>query len=310
MSTAINNRYEFIYLFDVKNGNPNGDPDNGNSPRMDFETQNGWVSDVCLKRKIRNYITLVRTTDDEVPENGYDIYVKERSILNNTHQKAYDALGLKIGTKTKAQEKNEMSDKARKWMCQTFFDVRMFGAVMTTGVNCGQVRGPVQLAFASSIDPIVPQEQSLTRMAVTTPEESEKQSGSNRTMGRKDIVPYGLYRCHGFISSAFAKQTLFSEEDLELLFQSLENMFDHDHSAARGEMNPRGLIVFKHDSQLGNAPSHKLFEAVTVIRKEGVEVPRSFNDYDVSIDGKPLDEFVKSGEEKDLGNGVTLIRRI
>jgi CRISPR-associated protein Csd2 len=284
MNTPIQNRYEFIYLFDVKNGNPNGDPDNANSPRMDFETQNGWVSDVCLKRKIRNFITLVKNKEDGTPEDGYDIYVKERSILNVTHQKAYDAKGLKIEKNTKADEKNKMADIARDWMCQTFFDVRMFGAVMTTGVNCGQVRGPVQLAFASSIDPIVPQEQSVTRMAVTTEAESEKQDGSNRTMGRKDIVPYGLYRAHGFISASFAKQTGFSEQDMELLFQSLENMFDHDHSAARGEMNPRGLIVFKHDSKLGNAPSHKLFEAVTVKRKDGVEVPRAFSDYDVAID--------------------------
>jgi CRISPR-associated protein Csd2 len=298
MSTPIKNRYEFIYLFDVKNGNPNGDPDNANAPRMDFETQFGWVSDVCLKRKIRNFITLVKKNEDGTPKDGYDIYVKERSILNVTHQKAYDALGLKIEKGTKAQEKNEMADRARDWMCQTFFDVRMFGAVMTTGVNCGQVRGPVQLAFASSIDPIVPQEQSLTRMAVTTPEESEKQEGSNRTMGRKNIVPYGLYRCHGFISAAFANQTKFSEEDLELLFQSLENMLDHDHSAARGEMNPRGFLVFKHDSQLGNAPSHKLFEAVKVEKKPEVEVTRAFSDYDVTVD------------EASIPDGVTLIHRI
>jgi CRISPR-associated protein Csd2 len=292
MSTSIKNRYEFIYLFDVKNGNPNGDPDNANAPRMDFETNNGWVSDVCLKRKIRNFITLVKNKEDGSPEDGYDIYVKERSILNITHQKAYDALGLKIEKGTKAQEKNDMADKARQWMCQTYFDVRMFGAVMTTGVNCGQVRGPVQLAFASSIDPIVPQEQSLTRMAVTTEAESENQAGSNRTMGRKDIVPYGLYRAHGFISAAFANQTGFSEGDLELLFQSLENMLDHDHSAARGEMNPRGLIVFKHDSKLGNAPSHKLFEAVTVVNKD-VEVPRAFTDYEVTIDRSAIPEGVE-----------------
>ncbi len=298
MNTPIKNRYEFIYLFDVKNGNPNGDPDNANSPRMDFETQNGWVSDVCLKRKIRNFITLVKNKEDGTPEDGYDIYVKERSILNATHQKAYNALGLKIEKSTKAQEKNDMADKARNWMCQTYFDVRMFGAVMTTGVNCGQVRGPVQIAFASSIDPIVPQEQSVTRMAVTTEAESENQSGSNRTIGRKDIVPYGLYRTHGFISAAFANQTGFSEDDLELLFQSFENMLDHDHSAARGEMNPRGLLVFKHDSKLGNAPSHKLFEAVTVKRKDTVEVPRAFTDYEITIDETMIPE------------GVTLIRRI
>jgi len=294
MKSPIQNRYEFVFLFDVKNGNPNGDPDNANAPRMDYETQHGWVSDVCLKRKIRNYICLAQVKEDGAPKDGYDIYVKERSVLNLTHQKAYDALGLKIEKKTKAEEKNKMADQARQWMCQTYFDVRMFGAVMTTGVNCGQVRGPVQLA----IDPIVPQEQSLTRMAVTTEEESEKQEGSNRTMGRKDIVPYGLYRAHGFISAAFAKQTGFSDEDLELLFKSLEEMLDHDHSAARGEMNPRALLVFKHDNQLGNAPSHKLFEAVTVNKKDDVEVPRSFTDYEVSID------------EAAIPSGVTLIRRI
>lgn len=298
MSTPIKNRYEFVFLFDVKNGNPNGDPDNANAPRMDFETQLGWVSDVCLKRKIRNYINLIKMDESGKPEDGYDIYVKERSILNQTHQKAYDALGLKINDKTKAQEKNEMADKARNWMCQTYFDIRMFGAVMTTGVNCGQVRGPVQIAFSTSIDPIASQEQSLTRMAVTTEAESENQDGSNRTMGRKDIVPYGLYRCHGFISAPFAAQTGFSEEDLELLFQSLENMLDHDHSAARGEMNPRKLLVFKHDSQLGNAQSHKLFDLVTVAKKPNVEVPRSFSDYNLTID------------ESAIPNGVTLIRRI
>lgn len=295
MSTPIKNRYEFVFLFDVKNGNPNGDPDNANAPRIDFETQQGWVSDVCLKRKVRNYINLVKTDDDGKPEDGYDVYVKERSILNQTHQKAYDALGLKIEKKTKAQEKNEMADKARNWMCQTFFDIRMFGAVMTTGVNCGQVRGPVQLAFSTSIDPIASQEQSVTRMAVTTEAESENQDGSNRTMGRKDIVPYGLYRCHGFISAPFAAQTGFSEEDLELFFQSLENMFDHDHSAARGEMNARKLIVFKHESKLGNSPSHKLFDLIKI---EEAGVPRSFSDYSIEID--------RSG----LPDGVEIIERI
>ncbi len=298
MKSPIQKRYEFVFLFDVKNGNPNGDPDNANSPRMDYETQHGWVSDVCLKRKIRNYVSLVQTKTDGSPEDGYDIYVKERSILNHAHQRAYDALGLKIEKKTKAEEKNRIADQARQWMCQTYFDIRMFGAVMTTGVNCGQVRGPVQLAFASSIDPIVSQEQSLTRMAVTTVEESEKQDGSNRTMGRKEIVPYGLYRAHGFVSAAFAQQTGFSDEDLELLFESLENMFDHDHSAARGEMAPRALLVFEHDSALGNAPSHKLFERVTVTKKPGVEVPRAFSDYDLTID------------EANLPTGVTLHRRI
>jgi len=298
MNTPIKNRYEFVFLFDVKNGNPNGDPDNANAPRMDFETQHGWVSDVCLKRKIRNFINLVKVDDEGDPEAGYDVYIKERSILNQTHQKAYDALGLKIEAKTKSDEKNAMADKARNWMCQTYFDIRMFGAVMTTGVNCGQVRGPVQLAFSTSIDPIASQEQSLTRMAVTTEAESEKQDGSNRTMGRKDIVPYGLYRCHGFISAPFAAQTGFSEEDLELLFQSLEQMFDHDHSAARGEMSARRLLVFKHENKLGNAPSHKLFDAVSVKKKEGIEAPRSFSDYEVTIN------------DDDFPDGIEIIERI
>ena len=281
MNKALNNRYDILYIFDVINGNPNGDPDNANAPRMDFETQKGWVSDVMLKRKIRNYITLKRDAG-EAPSDGFDIYVKERAILNKQHEKAYTAKGLSLDGK-KAAEKNEIIDEAREWMCQNFFDIRMFGAVMTTGTNCGQVRGPVQFTFAESVDPISPQTQTVTRMAVTTEKEAEKQDGSNRTLGKKDIVPYGLYKGNAYISAPLAAQTGFSEEDLEILLESLENMFDHDRSAARGSMAPRGLIVFKHPNKLGNAPSHKLLEEVKVEKKEGVVVPRSFADYTVTI---------------------------
>jgi CRISPR-associated protein Csd2 len=309
MSNPINHRYEFIYLFDVVCGNPNGDPDAGNAPRFDPETGKGFVSDVCLKRKIRNYITLVQTGENGAPLPGYDIYVKEKAILNNQHQRAYEALGLKSDEKDSAK-KTDNQDKARAWMCQTFFDIRMFGAVMTTGVNCGQVRGPVQLAFATSIDPISSLEQTITRLAVTTPEESEKQEGGNRTMGRKDIVPYALYCAHGFINANLAAQTGFSEDDLELLWKSLEGMFDQDHSATRGEMAPQALLIFKHESKLGNAPSHVLLKRLDVARKEGVPVSRQFKDYKVTFDDQPLGDFVKPGESKDLGNGVTLIRRI
>ena len=310
MSTPIETRSDFLFLFDVKNGNPNGDPDSGNAPRMDMETQRGFVSDVCLKRKIRNFISLVKQKADGTPDDGYDIYVKEKAILNNQHQRAYDALGLDSKAKKEAADNQE---KARQWMCQTFFDIRMFGAVMTTGVNCGQVRGPVQLAFANSIDPISAQEQSITRMAVTTEEESKKQDGGNRTMGRKDIVPYGLYEAHGFINASLAQQTGFSQEDLDLLWQSLAMMFEHDRSAARGEMSPQVLLEFRHESKLGNAPAHKLFERV-ISKSDGTSVPRSFSDYNVTFDGTPLDEFIRepteSPTEKELGNGVTLIRRI
>lgn len=287
---AIKNRYEFVLLFDVKNGNPNGDPDAGNAPRVDPETGHGLVSDVCMKRKIRNFITLVKRKPDGSPEDGYDIYVKEKAILNEQHQKGYDALGLDPKKKDGKLKDGESpkEERVRRWMCQTFFDVRMFGAVMSTGVNAGQVRGPVQISFAESISPITSLEQSITRMAVTTTKESESQSGGNRTMGRKEIVPYALYRVHGYISPFLAEQTGFDETDLELLFASLTQMFDHDRSASRGEMSPCKLVVFKHEDKLGNAPAKKLFDLVTVEAKTPELPPRSFDDYVVRVsDAKP-----------------------
>jgi len=287
-SRAIQNRYEFALLFDVANGNPNGDPDAGNAPRIDPETGHGLVSDVCLKRKIRNFITMVERCPDGSPRPGFDIYVKEKAILNEQHLRGYDALGLdpKNPPKPKAGE-SPAEERVRRWMCQTFFDIRMFGAVMSTKVNAGQVRGPVQLAFARSIQPIVSLEQSITRMAVTTKEEQqkqdEKQAGQARTMGRKEIVPYALYRAHGFISPYLAGYTGFSSGDLKLLFRALTEMFDHDRSAARGEMSTCKLFVFKHNSGLGNAPARKLFECISVEPKKPGEPPRSFGDYEVTV---------------------------
>jgi CRISPR-associated protein Csd2 len=273
--SIINKRYDFVLLFDVTNGNPNGDPDAGNAPRIDPETGHGLVSDVCLKRKIRNYVCLEKWTNG-TPEPGFDIYVKERAILNQQHQRAYDAQGLDAKDK-------DAPDKARAWMCQNFFDVRMFGAVMTTGVNCGQVRGPVQLSFARSIDPIVPLEQSITRMAVTTEREAEQQDGGNRTMGRKTIIPYALYAGHGFVSPHLAQQTGFSNDDLELLWRSLQSMFEHDRSAARGEMATRRLVVFEHESALGNTRAHELFKRITIERVDTSKPPRAYSDYTVTV---------------------------
>lgn len=284
----ITRRYDFVLLFDVINGNPNGDPDAGNAPRVDPETGHGLVSDVCLKRKIRNFITLVKSdpaTGHPLP--GYDIYVKERAILNQQHERAYKALGLDPTARSEdGQESPEQ--RARRWMCQTFFDVRMFGAVMSTGVNAGQVRGPVQLVFARSIDPLPTLGQSITRMAVTTEREAEeqdkRQAGQRRTMGRKEIVPYALYRAHGFVSPHLAAQTGFSEEDLELLWSALERMFEVDRSAARGHMATRGLYVFEHESALGNAPAHRLFERIRISRRDPARAPRAFEDYLVEVD--------------------------
>lgn len=285
---TIQNRYEFVYLFDVTNGNPNGDPDAGNMPRLDPDSSRGLVTDVCLKRKIRNFIEL---TEDQTQ--GYDIYVKEKSVLNLQNKKSYEALG--ITPESKKMPKDEA--KAREvtaWMCKNFFDVRTFGAVMTTEVNSGQVRGPVQLTFAKSEDPVIPLEVSITRMAVTTEKEAEAQSGDNRTMGRKHIVPYGLYRAHGFISAHLAKKTTgFSEDDLSKLWQALEQMFEHDRSAARGEMVGRHLVVFKHATALGNAPSHELFERVVVDRVQGEKgsPAQAFSDYSVKLDGQAIKGF-------------------
>lgn len=283
----IKNRYDFVLLFDVTNGNPNGDPDAGNSPRIDPETGHGLVSDVCLKRKVRNYICLGKTNPSNGdPEQGYDIYVKEKAILNRQHQRAYEA--LKLNPESKGKEKAGQVSEARAWMCQTFFDIRMFGAVMATNVNCGQVRGPVQLTFSRSVDPIVSLEESITRMAVTTEKEAEKQGGDNRTMGRKEIVPYGLYVTHGFISPHLAADTGFSGADLNLLWQALKTMFEHDRSAARGEMVSRKLFVFEHESPLGNAPAHALFDRIGINRKEPTKPARAFSDYAVILDKENL----------------------
>lgn len=291
MNDVIQNRYDFVLLFDVQDGNPNGDPDAGNLPRVDPETGNGLVTDVCLKRKIRNYIGIVK---EEQPP--HEIYVKEKSILNRQHQRAYDHLGIDLSGDTGKRKGGENVEAARQWMCKNFYDVRTFGAVMSTGINCGQVRGPVQLTFARSVVPVVSLEHSITRMAVATEAESEKQSGDNRTMGRKFTVPYGIYRGHGFISAHLARQTGFSEEDLSLLWEALTNMFEHDHSAARGQMATRGLYVFKHDSALGNAPAHSLFERISV--EPNGEVPRRFTDFRVTIN------------DADLPQGVTLLRKV
>lgn len=290
---TIQNRYEFVYLFDVTNGNPNGDPDAGNMPRLDPESSKGLVTDVCLKRKIRNFIELT-----EADTQGYDIYVKEKSVLNSQNKKAYDALDIKPVDKKLPKEK-EKARAITDWMCANFFDVRTFGAVMTTAINSGQVRGPVQLAFSKSIDPIVPLEISITRMAVTTEKEAEEQQGDNRTMGRKHIVPYGLYRVHGFISAKLAEKTGFSDNDLKKLWGALESMFEHDHSAARGEMVARKLVVFKHNDALGNMPSHKLFERITIDRVKGEkDSPAScFDDYEIKINTDGLEEKGVTVEE-------------
>lgn len=297
---AIQNRYDFVLLFDVKDGNPNGDPDAGNLPRVDAETSRGLVTDVCLKRKIRNYVAMTKDQSESAEnlksgKQRFEIYVKEKAILNNQHKRAYVAIGRKdvIEGEEKKRKGGDAVGEAQAWMCANFFDVRTFGAVMSTGINCGQVRGPVQLTFARSVDPIVASEHSITRMAVATEAEAEKQQGDNRTMGRKFTVPYGLYMAHGFVSSFLAKQTGFSSDDLALLWEALRNMFEHDRSAARGEMTTRGLYVFKHDSELGNAHAYQLFELIKVTKaNEGNTPPRSFGDYRVDgPDSGPLKGF-------------------
>lgn len=290
----MQNRYDFVFLFDVTDGNPNGDPDAGNLPRIDPETGQGLVTDVCLKRKIRNFVGLVKS--EEPP---YEIYVKEKAVLNKQHERAYQAFDLKP-EKRKLPKKEEDARKITSWMCGNFFDVRAFGAVMSTDVNCGQVRGPVQFAFARSIEPVVTLEHAVTRCAVTTEKEAEAQSGDNRTMGRKFTLPYGLYRAHGFINPHLAAQTGFDEGDLELLWKSLEQMFDFDRSAARGLMAARKLVVFKHESALGNAPAHRLFDRVTVNRIDAgsngdAKPAREFADYRVDVN------------RDDLPNGVEIL---
>jgi len=292
MSEAIKNRYEFTIFFDVENGNPNGDPDSGGMPRIDPETGYGIVTDVCLKRKIRNYVEIAKEK-----EPGYRIYIKEGISLNKKDKEAYEF--LKIGDEKEIKsKKDELDVKIRDFMCSNYYDIRTFGAVMTTFVkaslNCGQVRGPVQLGFARSVDRILPQEISITRVAITTEADAEKK---NNEMGRKYIVPYGLYRCDGYVSANLARKTTgFSEDDLNLLWEAMVNMFDTDHSAARGKMATRKLIVFKHDSELGTCPAYKLFEAVSAKRKEGIEVPRNFYDYEIKINKETIPSDVEVTE--------------
>ena len=281
MSEPIKNRYDFVILFDVENGNPNGDPDAGNMPRVDPETGLGLVTDVCLKRKIRNFVEDVKEDAD-----GYRIYIKDQVPLNRSDAEALSALGVDKDLKAAKKNDPDLDRKIRDYMCSHYYDIRAFGAVMTTFVkgalNCGQVRGPVQLGFARSIDPILPQEVTITRIAITTEADAEKKGTE---MGRKYIVPYGLYRAEGYVSANLARKvTGFSEEDLQLLWQAILNMFENDHSAARGKMAVRELIVFKHESELGNAPAYKLFDAVHVERREDVDVPRRYGDYIVTVD--------------------------
>lgn len=276
----MNNRYDFVYLFDCKDGNPNGDPDAANSPRIDPQDMHGLVSDVCLKRKIRNFVLLAK---EAAP--GFGIFVQQGSVLNERIAEAHKALGHEVDAKSdKKKASREQVGAARAEMCKRFYDVRTFGAVMSTGANAGQVRGPVQLSFSRSLDPILPLDLSITRMAVT---EAKEADSPNQTMGRKNLIPYGLYRCHGFISAHLARETGFSDQDLELLWQSLTQMFDHDRSASRGTMAPQKLVVFKHQTALGNAPAHKLFERVQVSRKNGSPA-RTFADYDVTVDKNGL----------------------
>lgn len=286
---SLNKRYDFVLLFDVTDGNPNGDPDAGNLPRVDAESGHGLVTDVCIKRKVRNFVQLKH--EEKAP---YLIFVKEKAILNNQIEQAYEYLKIDIkkepadpndGKKRNKEGVGQGSeiDKARMFLCQNYFDIRTFGAVLSTGANAGQVRGPVQLTFGRSIDPVIASEHSITRMAVTTAADAEKQSGDNRTMGRKFTIPYGLYRTHGFISAPLANQTGFSEDDLNLLWEALASMFEHDRSAARGMMTTRGLYVFEHESKMGNAPAQSLFNTITVSKKADVIAPRSFQDYEVKI---------------------------
>ncbi len=284
MSEPIKNRYDFILLFDVKDGNPNGDPDAGNLPRLDPETGEGLVTDVCLKRKVRNYVQLVRKGKE-----GYDIFIREKAILNLLIDEAHEQ------AEVKAKDKGDKTEAARRYMCKNYYDIRAFGAVMSTGKNAGQVRGPVQMTFARSIGQVVPLEHSITRMAVATEAEAVKQSGDNRTMGRKFTIPYGLYRCHGFVSAPLAAQTGFSEDDLNLFWDALKNMFEHDRSAARGEMVTRKLVVFKHASPYGNAPAHELFARLTVMPK--ATPPRGYSDFEVNLDKSKLPSGV-TVEEK------------
>ncbi len=282
----LDKRYEFVVLFDVENGNPNGDPDAGNMPRIDYETGHGIVTDVCLKRKIRNYVEVAKRDST-----GYRIYVKEGSVLNDTNKEAYKELNVDPKDKKAAKDK---AVELTEFMCKNFYDVRAFGAVMSTEINCGQVRGAVQFNFARSIDPITQQEITITRMAVTNAKDAEKE----RSMGRKHIVPYALYRAEGYISAFLAEKTYFTQEDLELLWEAIVNMFEHDHSAARGKMAVRKLIIFEHQSGLGNAPAHKLFDLLRVEKKDAAKPARAYSDYQVLLDHQSVPE------------GVTLIEKL
>ncbi len=283
--SKLEKRYDFVLYFDVKDGNPNGDPDAGNLPRVDAETGNGIVTDVCLKRKIRNYVQITKGN-----EHGYDIFVKEKAVLNKEIDAVYADLGIKVDAKNKA--KGDDVEKGRAGMCKKFFDIRTFGAVLSTGANAGQVRGPVQLTFARSVEPVVSFEYSITRMAVTSEEEAEKQGGDNRTMGRKYTVPYGLYKACGFVSPHFAASTGFSKEDLDLLWEALVQMFEYDRSAARGLMTTRRLVIFEHNSALGSKPADELFSRVKCERTgaEKDKPARDFSDYIITLDGNPITE--------------------
>lgn len=294
----IDHRYDFVLLFDVKNGNPNGDPDAGNAPRIDPETGYGFVSDVCLKRKIRDFVLLDKSDPKtNVPKPGYDIYVKHQGVLEVLHRKAYEAQGLNVDETEKGKVLSSV-EKARAWMCQTFYDIRTFGAVLTLDINCGQVRGPVQVAFANSLDPISPLEETIVRKAVATQREADEQIKKHGqvtgTMGRKEIIPYALYCAHGFISPHLAAKTGFNRDDLDLLWRALKTMFEYDHSAARGEMASRKLVVFEHESLLGNAPAHALFEKVKVRREDPSRPARAYSDYKVVV------------EKADLPSGITI----
>lgn len=298
-NNTVQKRYDFVVLFDVKDGNPNGDPDAGNLPRIDAETGHGLITDVCLKRKVRNYVGLKH--DDQPP---HSIFIKEKAVLNNTINQAYISLNIDLekepadpadGKKRNKEGHGQGKeiDKAKQFLCKNFFDIRTFGAVMTTGANAGQVRGPVQFTFARSIDPVVSLEHSITRMAVTTEADAEKQGGDNRTMGRKFTVPYGLYRAHGFISAPLANQTGFSDSDLALLWEALESMFDHDRSAARGLMGTRKVIIFEHSSKMGDISVQKLFDTVNVKRKDESKPARDFSDYVISLDKDKIPQSIK-----------------
>ena len=287
--SELKNRIDFVYIFDVQDGNPNGDPDAGNLPRVDAETGMGLVTDVCLKRKVRNYVQVAKECAA-----GYDIFIKEKAVLNTLIDAAHEEDTVKTAS--------DKTSAARDLMCKKYFDIRTFGAVMSTGKNAGQVRGPIQFTFARSVDPIAAMEHSITRMAVATEKEAEKQGGDNRTMGRKATVPYGLYVCHGFISANLAQQTGFSEEDLALFWDALKNMFDVDRSAARGLMSAQKLIVFKHESVLGNAPANKLFDLVK-IEKVCDGAPRKFEDYkvyEIEKDSLPTGVTVEEVWQKDV----------